>query len=1019
LPPVVRWAKVLVDSGNAAHTQGVSIAPAGDGSGAFLVTGSAWTDTGEREYGLVVKMNPSGGILDHATFFDIFHENGIYGIKPTYNASQVFDGYIAAGFKEVSHKAPGEDTWWHAPDAWLMKLDASLNRVWESTFGMQGGDWANAILQNNTGYLYGGALRDIGAAPQGGWLFQTDGTGNGLWSKSLYYYCSREDEKDDVLHDPCPEPNISSGADLEVVEVIHSLLPTLDGGCIAGDHKMMQKFDATGNRVWMASGPASAVIETGGGFLGAGVVTTGLDSPAIGLTRVSAAGDVLWTAHYGENASGPSWLPSTPSRGGVGVVETADGSYILAGHVDLFDAGSPNLWLLKTLPGTEGQLDWALPIQGMNLHSARPLMAANDGDLIVVGSMVCDGTPRLVVLKVGVSGLRAPSAAFTLSPGAPYCLDQVITFNGSVSSDPDGSIVSYEWDFGDGTTGVGAECSHRYALSGDYTVTLKVTDNDGIPVFARQSVTVGLPGVIWERTYANGPACLNQDNCRRGVRSYDIIKGVDGGFVISGRSDFHYSEGSGRYDSWLLKTFDNGIVHWEKNLTNDPDLIEEGTGLTVTPDHGYAIAGTSVPYASDINEADIRTMLIKTDSRGNPVWRRIYTDYAGAEEDEPSRTVLSLDNGGFVVGGHRWQDGSTDSAMWLLWTDAQGMEIPGAGRLFPPQAGTNDDAFCLHMAPAFPDGFVLTGRDTFYDWVPVLKTDTAGNLSWAFHWPPTSSWHKNQGNWVAAVADGYVVAGQYGVYMGHAALMKVKADGTESAWVTRVPFTSHERSGAVDGAITPDGGIVIVGWIQEPTTESPSKMFVAKFTGEGVHQWHQVFQDNANYAWGTGVLALEDGSVLVLGDECRYSGHYGCRSRLRKIGPQGGPVAAFDMNVRGGASPLEVRFSDLTSSGGAPYTYAWDFENDGTVDSTDQNPVHTYTSRGTYSVRLEVTDNAGSSDTFVCEDCIRVLSPGFYVMDADGDGDVDGQDLAVLAAQGAAISSEQVKAMAENFGLTE
>ena len=42
MPPVVRWTRVLVDAGVAAHTQGVSIAPAGDGSGNFLVTGSAW-----------------------------------------------------------------------------------------------------------------------------------------------------------------------------------------------------------------------------------------------------------------------------------------------------------------------------------------------------------------------------------------------------------------------------------------------------------------------------------------------------------------------------------------------------------------------------------------------------------------------------------------------------------------------------------------------------------------------------------------------------------------------------------------------------------------------------------------------------------------------------------------------------------------------------------------------------------------------------------------------------------------
>jgi PKD repeat protein len=52
-------------------------------------------------------------------------------------------------------------------------------------------------------------------------------------------------------------------------------------------------------------------------------------------------------------------------------------------------------------------------------------------------------------------------------------------FNGSSSSDPDGSIVSYAWQFGDGTTGFGVTTQHAYAVAGTYTVRLTVTDNDG------------------------------------------------------------------------------------------------------------------------------------------------------------------------------------------------------------------------------------------------------------------------------------------------------------------------------------------------------------------------------------------------------------------------------------------------------------------------------------------------------------------------------------------------------------
>lgn len=65
--------------------------------------------------------------------------------------------------------------------------------------------------------------------------------------------------------------------------------------------------------------------------------------------------------------------------------------------------------------------------------------------------------------------------------GGPYSenIDKEILFNGSDSYDPDGIIVLYEWDFGDGAKGLGETTTHAYRHPGDYTVILTVTDNDG------------------------------------------------------------------------------------------------------------------------------------------------------------------------------------------------------------------------------------------------------------------------------------------------------------------------------------------------------------------------------------------------------------------------------------------------------------------------------------------------------------------------------------------------------------
>ena len=106
--------------------------------------------------------------------------------------------------------------------------------------------------------------------------------------------------------------------------------------------------------------------------------------------------------------------------------------------------------------------------------------------------------PRTVTLTVtdgqGATGTTTqsinpqnlpPTAAATVT-----CNGRACTFNGTASNDPDGTIASYAWDFGDpGQTGTGATTTHTYPDAGPRTVTLTVTDNAGATGHDSESIS--------------------------------------------------------------------------------------------------------------------------------------------------------------------------------------------------------------------------------------------------------------------------------------------------------------------------------------------------------------------------------------------------------------------------------------------------------------------------------------------------------------------------------------------------
>ncbi|MGI9283657.1 MAG: M43 family zinc metalloprotease [Endozoicomonas sp.] len=94
--------------------------------------------------------------------------------------------------------------------------------------------------------------------------------------------------------------------------------------------------------------------------------------------------------------------------------------------------------------------------------------------------------------------VAGPNVAPTANANGPYSgnANTAISFSSAGSSDSDGSIASYAWNFGDGATSTAANPSHTYSTAGTYNATLTVTDNAGASASATAAVTVGaaVPG---------------------------------------------------------------------------------------------------------------------------------------------------------------------------------------------------------------------------------------------------------------------------------------------------------------------------------------------------------------------------------------------------------------------------------------------------------------------------------------------------------------------------------------------
>jgi vibriolysin len=149
-------------------------------------------------------------------------------------------------------------------------------------------------------------------------------------------------------------------------------------------------------------------------------------------------------------------------------------------------SGDADLYVRRGNPPTTSEYDYRPYLNGNNETVEVPSPGAGSWYIMVRAYAAFSGV-TLVASYDEPSSNEPPTADFTYSTS-----DLTASFS-STSSDPDGSISSYSWSFGDGAGSTSADPSHTYSSEGGYSVTLVVTDNDGATDQVSKSVTVTAP----------------------------------------------------------------------------------------------------------------------------------------------------------------------------------------------------------------------------------------------------------------------------------------------------------------------------------------------------------------------------------------------------------------------------------------------------------------------------------------------------------------------------------------------
>ena len=590
-----------------------------------------------------------------------------------------------------------------------------------------------------------------------------------------------------------------------------------------------------------------------------------------------------------------------------------------------------------------------------------------------VSLTVSDGTNNdTQTLTNYVTVFQNPTAGFTSTPPAG-CAPLTVCFSDN-STPGDGTINQWLWDFGDGQNSTQQNPCHTYPNPGNYTVTLVVTDDNGCSnttlitnyVSVSNTPTVAFTGsplaacdpplnVTFTNNSSGGQAPLTFD--------WDF---GDGNSSTTSNPNHTYTA-SGTFDVTLIATDVNGCadtlvqpayvninnitadftvdttrtcegqpVNFTDLSTGPPNtwLWDFGDGNTSTaqnPSHAYAASGTYTVTLIAGNGACADTITRPAFITVDPAPTADFVaDTTNSCAAPLTVNFTDLSTGGAVAWDWDFGDGNTSTA-----------QNPTHTYTAP---GTYDVTLTV------TSGSGCTNTITFNNYIQIVPpvADFVGN--------PLLGCIPLVVNFTdASVSNEPIVSWQWDFGDGNTSTAQNPSNTYTAAGTYTVTLIIVNSAGCTDTLVRPNyiqaGDEPVACFSNNPDTVCANTPVDFTDCSTNATAWFWQFGDGGTSTQQNPMYTYQDTGCF---DVTLTAINFGCDddTTITSAVCVLAPIARFDLNPTPGcAVPHTVFFTDQSI---APDTWLWDFGDGNT--STLQNPIHTYTAVGTYTVTLTVTD---------------------------------------------------------------